>query len=493
MRVILASVLFTLYFAVPCLAQRACGTDTYVQALKQRYIGFEQQQQQAEQAVQQALQQKQQNGHYLRQAAVVIPVVFHVVHSSPAQNISDEQILSQLEILNADFRRKNKDAANTPSYFAPFATDTEIEFCLATTDPNGAPTTGITRTLTSRSSFSDVADDVKFTSRGGIDAWDRTQYLNIWVCSLSNYIIGYATPPGAPAAIDGVVLDFTTVGAPPFNRFNSPFNLGRTATHEVGHWLGLRHIWGGGATCQDSDNIADTPNQLAENVGCPSGMVSSCTDAPFGDMYQNYMDYTDDACMNLFTQGQGAYMRAVLGTSRDAITRSLACAYALRAEFTTAVANDTLIAAGSTVKFSDASVGVKPISYFWEFEGGVPATSTLQNPTVTYPQPGKYDVKLTIANDKLSNTQVKEAYIHTTVSDLVVYPNPASRFVVIEQPARVLVRQVELVNQLGQVIYVAEARDRLLRFDISSMPAGVYFLRITSTNGTVINKISVVK
>ena len=498
MRILLLLIPMLLYFTLPVVAQnmpvqRNCGTDGYVQALEKKYPGFKQQYQQADQAVQQALQQ-QSNAQYLRQASTMsIPVVFHVVYSNATQNISDEQVLSQLAVLNADFRRKNSDAANTPSYFLPFAADTELEFCLATLDPNGEVTNGITRTLTTRSSFSNFNDDVKFTSKGGHDAWDRDQYLNIWICNLGDMVIGYATPPGAPAAIDGVVLDYTTVGAKPHNTFSTPFNLGRTGTHEVGHWLGLRHIWGKGATCDDDDGIADTPNQFGENYSCPSGVVISCNDAPYGDMYQNYMDYTDDACMSLFTQGQGAYMRTVLNTSRAGILKSLACSFAIRADFSTNLDGDTLIVAGGSVQFRDASAGVKPSKYLWEFDGAFPSTSAEENPKVSYPRPGKYKVKLTVSNGGLASTEEKEAYIHVTVDNLVVYPNPSDGFITIEQPARVLVRQVQILNQLGQIVLTTEAQNRQIRLDVRNLPAGVYFLRITSSNGTTFRRVSVVK
>ncbi|MEJ8804339.1 M43 family zinc metalloprotease [Pontibacter sp. H249] len=474
--------------------QRNCATDAYTQTLKAQNPEYEQLQQQAEQAVQHALKQ-QGNTQYLRKATTItIPVVFHVVYSSSTENISDEQLLSQLDILNADFRRKNADAVNTPSYFAPFAGDTEIEFCLATTDSNGDPTSGITRTQTTYDSFSYTSDNVKYSSRGGKDAWSRDYYLNIWICKVDDNIIGYATTPGAPAAADGVVLDYRTVGAPPFNTFKTQYNLGRTATHEVGHWLGLRHIWGNGSSCQDSDGIDDTPNQLGENNGCPSGVSISCNDSsPYGDMYQNYMDYTYDACMNLFTQGQGAYMRAVIATSRASILNSLACSGTLRSEFKTALTGDTLIVADKTIQFSDASTGVRPTAYYWEFEGGVPAISTEKNPVVKYPQPGVFDVKLTISNGSMSSTELKENYVHVTVNELVVYPNPSSDFIIIEQPARILVRNVQMVNHVGQVVLTAETRDRVLRLDVRDVPAGIYFLRLTSTNGTVIKKVSVVR
>ena len=149
--------------------------------------------------------------------------------------------------------------------------------------------------------------------------------------------------------------------------------------------------------------------------------------------------------------------------------------------------------AGKQVAFADASAGVRPTSYYWEFEGGIPATSTEKNPKVTYQQPGKYDVKLTISNGLQSSTEVKENYIHITVNELVVYPNPSSDFIIIEQPARILVRQVEMVNHVGQVVLTAEVGDRVLRVDVRDVPAGVYFLRITSTNGTTVKKVSVVR
>ncbi|MDX5423351.1 MAG: T9SS type A sorting domain-containing protein [Hymenobacteraceae bacterium] len=479
-------------FAPPLMAGRTCGTDAYVEELKQRNPNFEQLQQQAVQAVQQAMQQQQQ-GQYMRQATISIPVVFHVVYNTQTENISEEQILSQLAILNADFRRKNEDAINTPSYFQPFAADTKIEFCLATIDPNGDPTDGITRTRTNRISFNYTQDDVKFSSEGGRDAWDSNKYLNIWICNIKDNVLGYATPPGTPAALDGVVVHFASVGAPPANRFQWNYNRGRTATHEVGHWLGLRHIWGSGSSCTDSDGIADTPNQFEENTGCKTGVQLSCDNGPYGDMYQNFMDYTDDACMNLFTAGQATYMQAVLSSTRGSLYSSLACSGTLRSDFSTALKGDTLLLAGKSVKYADASEGVRATSWFWEFEGGVPATSTEQNPVVTYPQPGKYGVKLTISNGFLSSTEVKENYVHVTVNDLVVYPNPASDFITIEQPARILVREVQLLNSYGQLVFTSEVRDRVLRVDVRHLPAGVYFLRLTSTNGTVVKKVSVVR
>ncbi len=254
---------------------------------------------------------------------ITIPVVVHIVYRTPAENISDAQVQSQIAVLNEDFRRQNADAVNTPSFFSGIAADVEVQFCLATRDPLGNPTTGITRTQTTKSSFSIYSDDVKFSSQGGKDAWPTDQYLNIWVCNLGGQILGYAQfPNSGPASTDGVVIDYRYFGRG--GSAQAPYNKGRTATHEVGHWLNLRHIWGD-AQCGD-DYVNDTPTQEDPNYGCPSFPHSTCGNT--SDMFMNYMDYTDDACMNLFTLGQKARMRAVLSSTgyRSGLSSSLGCA-----------------------------------------------------------------------------------------------------------------------------------------------------------------------
>ncbi len=238
---------------------------------------------------------------------ITIPVVVHIVYRTSAENLSDAQVQSQINVLNEDFRRLNADAANTPSLFQSVAADVEIQFCLATRDPVGNPTNGITRTQTTKTSFSVYTDDVKYSSQGGKDAWPTDQYLNIWVCNLGSSTLGYAQfPNSGPSATDGVVIDYRYFGRG--GSAQAPYNKGRTATHEVGHWLNLRHIWGD-AQCGD-DYVNDTPVQQGPNYGCPTFPKPSCSNT--SDMFMNYMDYTDDACMNLFTQGQKTRMRAVL-------------------------------------------------------------------------------------------------------------------------------------------------------------------------------------
>jgi hypothetical protein len=253
-----------------------------------------------------------------------IPVVVHVVWNTPQQNISDAQITSQIDVLNRDFRRTNPDVASTPAPFLPLAADARIEFFMANVDPNGAPTAGIQRRQTALTSFTDD-DAMKSNATGGVDAWPADRYLNIWVVprltSAIGDLLGYAQFPGGPAATDGVVIlhsAFGTVGTAA-----APFNLGRTATHEIGHWLNLNHIWGDdGSGCSGTDNVGDTPNQGGANTGTPTFPRLSCNNGPNGDMFMNYMDYVDDAAMFMFSAGQVARVQACLDVARATIGAS---------------------------------------------------------------------------------------------------------------------------------------------------------------------------
>jgi hypothetical protein len=219
------------------------------------------------------------------------------VYKTVSQNISDAQILSQIEVLNKDFRRQNSDTNSVWSQ----AADSEIKFVMATIDPEGKTTNGITRTSTTKSSF-DINDKMKFAVSGGHDSWPTGTYLIIWICNISGGILGYAQFPYGPVNTDGVVIDYKYIGTT--GTETSPFDEGRTGTHEVGHWLNLRHICGDGG-CGVDDGVLDTPNSDGANYGCALGH-ESC-DSP--DIVENYMDYSNDACMNLFTLGQKTRMR----------------------------------------------------------------------------------------------------------------------------------------------------------------------------------------
>nr|8CDB_A Chain A, Ulilysin [Methanosarcina acetivorans C2A]8CDB_B Chain B, Ulilysin [Methanosarcina acetivorans C2A]8CDB_C Chain C, Ulilysin [Methanosarcina acetivorans C2A]8CDB_D Chain D, Ulilysin [Methanosarcina acetivorans C2A]8CDB_E Chain E, Ulilysin [Methanosarcina acetivorans C2A]8CDB_F Chain F, Ulilysin [Methanosarcina acetivorans C2A]8CDB_G Chain G, Ulilysin [Methanosarcina acetivorans C2A]8CDB_H Chain H, Ulilysin [Methanosarcina acetivorans C2A]8CDB_I Chain I, Ulilysin [Methanosarcina ac len=270
-----------------------------------------------------ALKYKQGFRAISRMEIVKIPVVVHVVWNEEEENISDAQIQSQIDILNKDFRKLNSDVSQVPSVWSNLIADLGIEFFLATKDPNGNQTTGITRTQTSVTFFT-TSDEVKFASSGGEDAWPADRYLNIWVChvlksEIGQDILGYAQFPGGPAETDGVVIvdaAFGTTGTA-----LPPFDKGRTATHAIGHWLNLYHIWGDELRfedpCSRSDEVDDTPNQADPNFGCPSYPHVSCSNGPNGDMFMNYMDYVDDKCMVMFTQGQATRVNACLDGPRS--------------------------------------------------------------------------------------------------------------------------------------------------------------------------------
>jgi hypothetical protein len=249
-----------------------------------------------------------------RVGITTIPVVVHVVYKTSAENVSDAQIKSQIDVLNRDYRATNKDKSKTPPVWKGLVADARIQFKLATKAPNGAATTGITRTHTAKSGFADD-DAVKFTAKGGHDAWNTSKYLNIWVCTLSDGLLGYAQFPGGPKKTDGVVILNTAFGTK--GSAHAPFKLGRTTTHEVGHWLNLRHIWGDTEDCSGGDLVSDTPNAETANFGKPKFPHVSCHNGPNGDMFMNYMDYVDDDSMFMFTTQQIVRIHAALDGERS--------------------------------------------------------------------------------------------------------------------------------------------------------------------------------
>lgn len=265
-------------------------------------------------------------------ALVTIPVVVHVLYNNATENVSNEQIQSQIDALNEDFRLLNSDSLDDTHPFWWYTADTQIEFCLASIDPNGNATSGITRTFTNITGFTGDGTE-KFTSLGGKNNWDPTKYLNMWVCDLSGAgsLLGYAAFPSDLTAYpdeDGVVIHYQAfgyVGTAGTGGFSGN-DLGRTGTHEVGHWLNLRHIWGD-EICGD-DFVPDT--QIAEeaNYLCPSfpqNPWSTCGSDGDGEMYMNYMDYVDDYCMVMFTYDQGTRMLSTLFGARDGLLTSPGC------------------------------------------------------------------------------------------------------------------------------------------------------------------------
>ena len=257
---------------------------------------------------------------------VIVPVVVHVLYNTAAQNISDAQVQSQIAVLNEDYRKLNADASKTPALYAGLAADVNVQFVLAKRTATGTATTGVIHKQTKISSWS-TNDAVKNSKRGGDDAWDASKYLNLWACNLGQGLLGYAQFPGGAASTDGVVILYSAFGSRAkytAGTYIPSYDLGRTATHEVGHWLNLRHIWGDDSgACTGSDLVDDTPNQGAENYGCPVFPHVTCSNS--GDMSMNYMDYTDDKCMYMFSTGQSSRMNALfsIGGTRVGLLTSL--------------------------------------------------------------------------------------------------------------------------------------------------------------------------
>lgn len=252
-----------------------------------------------------------------------IPIVVHVVYGTAAQNISDAQIQSQIDALNEDFARENADTVNTPAVWQPIAGTMPYRFTLARQDPSGAPTNGIVRMATFLNSFT-TNNDVKFDTLGGSDAWDVNTYLNIWVCNLANNMNGYGEfPTGVHTNTYGFVADFTAFGR--IGTALGPYDLGRTTTHELGHCFNLFHIWGNdNGGCAGTDQVSDTPNQDLYTLNCAAfPHTDACSPNAPGIMFMNYMDFTEDVCMNMFTQGQATRMVAAVTGFYPTIVNSI--------------------------------------------------------------------------------------------------------------------------------------------------------------------------
>jgi hypothetical protein len=297
-------------------AQRDCRSFEYQQQLIQKDPGL----QTSHNAVQNfvRLHESSRISSNISGKTITIPVVVHILYHYPAENISDSIARTQIVALNRDFRKLNSDTTRIPEAFKPLAEDCGIEFQLATVDPKGQSTSGIIHKYTPITKWT-MDDKIKLSSEMGDDGWDPKGYLNIWVGALDQFL-GYSSVPGDPSEKDGVVISNAAFG---ISR-GGAYGNGRTAVHEIGHWLGLRHLWGD-ADCGD-DGVADTPQQQTYTNGCPSSVRISCNNAPYGDMYMDYMDFTNDACLVMFTKGQKQKMRALFepGGARVSILSSTA-------------------------------------------------------------------------------------------------------------------------------------------------------------------------
>lgn len=288
--------------------RRACGAMAAHMLLLERYPDFRTNLMRLEKATS---RRREARFDLAATPVAVIDTVVHVVHSRAAENVSDAQIESQIAVLNADYRGANADRKKVPAPWAGLASDARVSFRLA----------DVTRTATKVAGFT-TDDGVKSAAGGGIAPVDTATRLNLWVCPLSGGLLGYAQFPGGPPETDGVVINTAAFGTTGTAR--APFDLGRTATHEVGHYLNLRHIWGDTPDCSGGDGVADTPNCEGPNYGTPAWPTITCNNGPNGDMFMNFMDYVDDAAMFMFTAQQVLRMRTALETARPGLLKPAA-------------------------------------------------------------------------------------------------------------------------------------------------------------------------
>ena len=410
-----------------------CAQTPYGEYLDNQYPGYTLRAEEVRQQTLRRLAEDPSIGEY-RGGVRTIPIVFHVVWNTASENISDAVIQAQLDRLNADFSTAYLSTQVTQ--FRNIAVNTDIQFCLASSDPQGNPTTGITRTQTSVTSFG-VGNDMKSTTTGGKNPWPFNSYYNVWICD-----IGFSPTQGGTAgfaylpsygsqfeAIDGTVLAYQVVGGGE-----------TTLSHETGHYFGLNHTWGAEfESCSDDDGFTDTPNCDGPNFGGPSNNYCPLTAQSCGslDNVENFMDYA--SCPTMFTAQQSAYMNTILSTTyssswqnpsagRAGLIASQGCAgqqgAAPVADF---VGSPTTVPVGTNVTFTDLSTN-SPTTWSWNFgDGG--ATSSAQNPVRSYSAPGLYTVTLTAGNGNGSDTETKSNYINvtqgggggSTVCDTLVY------------------------------------------------------------------------
>ena len=343
-----------------------------------------------------------------------IPLVFHILHNYGAENISDAQIYDAVAILNRDYRKLNADTAAIVPAFQGIAADCEIEFRLASIDPNGNCTNGIDRIVTQ---LTYTAND-----QSKLNPWPNNKYLNIWVAnSLENSgAAAYAYYPGSipSAAVDGVISLHNYVGS----IGTSSVGGSRTLTHEIGHCLNLPHVWGStnqpGVACGD-DGVADTPETMG-HTSC--NLTSSVCNPPIIENVQNYMEYS--FCENMFTEGQSVRMRAALNSSiagRNNLWQAanlLATGVTSGPQVCTPVADfgvyNQLVCAGGDVTFYDLSWNGRVANWNWSFPGGVPSTSVDSIPVINYPTPGIYPVTLTVSNSAGSDSITRTSLVYVS-------------------------------------------------------------------------------
>ncbi len=449
---------------------------------------------------------------------LIIPVVFHILYNSAEKNISEEQIVSQMDVLNEDYALNNATSLDVPVVWNSFRKDSKIRFMLAKRDPNGNFTKGITRTLTTIDEFQIFDTDIISSAHGGHDAWPRSQYLNIWVCTLGSNALGFASYPGSNANTDGIVISFKALGRN--GTATAPYNAGRTCTHEIGHWLSLNHIWGDdNDNCQGKDfpvtqsALDDTPNQAGPTFRCKNyPELDDCSSSAPGIMFMNYMDYTDDKCMMFFTPGQIAKMRIITDGTRDSLKMSTG--HILPGFLPIDAAIDSVLKpvrlaedrclkpsirvannGSDTLRELDIVYGIYQglkKSYHWE--GILPTgyTQIIELPEIgtnTGNQVMEFRIQQSDSNS-VNNYASAGFKVNTAVNQncnncqLLAYPNPVSaqRGICVKSCRnQSQFSTVRLINSLGQVIYEKKININpgdAVPVDLTSVTGGVYFLQL---------------
>lgn len=366
-------------------------------------------------------QQELENGVQTPKGTIYyIPIVFHILHNNGVENISNEQIFDAVEILNRDYRLLNQDANNVQADFLGLPADVEIEFRLATKAPNGTCFNGITRTVSALTYDGSSGNAQKNAVKNGNDVfqgeWPGDEYLNVFVCAEIGGAAGYTYTPSnwiGSGMGNGIWILHNYVGS----IGTSGLYSSRTMTHETGHWLNLEHPWGGNnnpgnvSSCSTDDGVSDTPN----TIGVTSCNLNEATCGPRANV-ENYMDYS--YCSKMFTPGQVTRMRNAINSNianRDNLitasnllnTGADGNLYLCKADFE---ADRTSICAGQTIQFTDLSFNVVN-GWTWTFQGGTPATSSTQNPIVTYTSPGVYQVTLEATDGSSNDSETKVGYI----------------------------------------------------------------------------------
>ena len=398
-------------FSISSIGQ-VCGHDELEEEVKRLYPGYES-------AEAEFIQGIDFDAANVKEGTIYeIPVVVHIIWDTQDDNISDKQVHDAIRVLNEDFRRLNADTVNTRAAFKGVAADMEIQFKLAKLDPQGDCTSGINRKQSALSV--NANNNVK-----SLISWPNNKYMNIWVVNSIDLgsstgqgtVLGYAYKPnpGQSTTFDGLVVRHDRMGT-----IGTGLSKGRTLTHEAGHYLGLDHPFKGG--CFQGDNCADTPPVLEASFGCDQNANTCSIDSPdLKDQIENYMDYADDVCTNMFTADQKAIMRnnlsisnrrGYLVTSNNQTNTGIADGAVLpcapQAHF---IASQNVFCEGETIQFQDASTWGNPTSWKWWFGGGTPMTSTDKNPTVTFANPGNYDVRLEVTNAEGKSALMQQGFI----------------------------------------------------------------------------------